>query len=70
MKTILIAFLLFASLFISSTSTMARELKDGLLPKPPTPPYLNCARGYTYRSCSAYRTPPKREPPCSYSRNC
>ncbi|QCE11071.1 hypothetical protein DEO72_LG10g2304 [Vigna unguiculata] len=63
MKAILIAFLLFASLFFLPTSTTARQLKEGSFQTgDPNKPAVNCPPGQSYRSCSPS---PKPKPPCS-----
>ncbi|KAK8466653.1 hypothetical protein PHAVU_008G140113 [Phaseolus vulgaris] len=70
MKAILIAFLLFASLFILPTSTLARQLK-GVSPgtRDPNNPAIKCDPGKSYRTCNPAAAKPT--PPCSpYVRNC
>ncbi|ESW12758.1 hypothetical protein PHAVU_008G139900 [Phaseolus vulgaris] len=69
MKTILIAFLLFASLFTLPTSTLARQLKGvSLGTRDPNNPTIKCDPGKSYRTCIPAKKP---TPPCSpYVRNC
>ncbi|QCE11086.1 hypothetical protein DEO72_LG10g2319 [Vigna unguiculata] len=76
MKAILIAFLLFASVFFLPTSTLARELKEETFQTgDPNNPAVKCSPGEGYRNCSPSSTPPApptlSAPPCSdYTRNC
>ncbi|KAG2405162.1 uncharacterized protein HKW66_Vig0044170 [Vigna angularis] len=70
MKAILIAFLLFASLFFFPTLTMARQLNEGTFqtgnPNDPNNPAIKCPPCQPYRNCL-----PSPTPPCSpYVRNC
>ncbi|CAJ1949042.1 unnamed protein product [Sphenostylis stenocarpa] len=67
MKAFLIAFLLFASVFIIPTSTLARELNEGSFQtEDPNNPAVKCDTNNGYRSCYA-TTPPIKSAasPCS-----
>ncbi|KAK7373476.1 hypothetical protein VNO80_06885 [Phaseolus coccineus] len=69
MKAILIAFLLFASLFMLPTSTLGRELKGvSSGTGDPNSPAIKCDPAY--RRCIPPAKPPP-PPPCSiFVRNC